>query len=274
MLKGNVGEGRSFRGVVPPRSLRGFTLIELLVVIAIIAILAAILFPVFSQAREKARQAACLSFKKNIGAAWSMYAQDYDERLPLFIVFNVPDGGWGTHVILQPYCRNRQIFSCPTAGQGRFLAYSVNTACPGGYAQMAQVFGNIQTPQFPPNGGLGRCYWQWGNTAGDYWVASLSEIPEPVETIALWCVPTSTYCGTIPVDDNTFYCTIACGWWMLCGIDEPPSLSGPLGQASFKFGRINNTHLEGSVYVFSDGHAKWYRPLQTVKPKNLWTRWK
>jgi prepilin-type N-terminal cleavage/methylation domain-containing protein/prepilin-type processing-associated H-X9-DG protein len=252
---------------------KAFTLIELLVVIAIIAILAAILFPVFSQAREKARQATCLSYKKNIGTAWSMYAQDYDERLPLFVVFNVPEGTWGTHVILQPYCRNRQIFSCPTAGKGKFLAYSVNTACPAGYAQMAQVFGNIQNNQFPPNGGLGRCYWQLGGW-GDYWVASLAEVPEPAETIALWCVPTSTWCGDISIDDNTHICTIACGWWMLCGVDEPPTLAGPFGEASFKFGRINNTHSEGSIYVFVDGHAKWYRPLQTVKPKNLWTRLK
>src|SRR5438477_3958243 len=61
---------------------RGFTLIELLVVIAIIAILAAILFPVFAQARAKAKQAACLSNEKQIGNAIMMYAQDYDERLP------------------------------------------------------------------------------------------------------------------------------------------------------------------------------------------------
>src|SRR5437899_4060683 len=60
----------------------GFTLIELLVVIAIIAILAAILFPVFAQAREKARQAGCLSNTKQIGVAVQMYVQDYDERLP------------------------------------------------------------------------------------------------------------------------------------------------------------------------------------------------
>src|SRR5881296_1738464 len=60
----------------------GFTLIELLVVIAIIAILAAILFPVFAQAREKARQTACLSNEKQMGTAVQMYAQDYDEGLP------------------------------------------------------------------------------------------------------------------------------------------------------------------------------------------------
>ncbi|HEX5322780.1 MAG TPA: prepilin-type N-terminal cleavage/methylation domain-containing protein, partial [Capsulimonadaceae bacterium] len=61
---------------------KGFTLIELLVVIAIIAILAAILFPVFATAREKARQATCLSNEKQIGLAMNMYVQDYDETLP------------------------------------------------------------------------------------------------------------------------------------------------------------------------------------------------
>src|SRR5262245_16743330 len=64
-----------------PRSQRGFTLIELLVVIAIIAILAAILFPVFAQAREKARQASCMSNVRQIGLAALQYAQDYDETI-------------------------------------------------------------------------------------------------------------------------------------------------------------------------------------------------
>ena len=73
------------RGVSPQKSNRvGFTLIELLVVIAIIAILAAILFPVFSQAREKARQSTCLSNARQIGVGVAQYIQDYDEKVPPF----------------------------------------------------------------------------------------------------------------------------------------------------------------------------------------------
>jgi prepilin-type N-terminal cleavage/methylation domain-containing protein len=70
------------------RSQRGFTLIELLVVIAIIAILAAILFPVFAQAREKARQASCMSNQKQIALGVLMYVQDYDELFPITLPFN------------------------------------------------------------------------------------------------------------------------------------------------------------------------------------------
>jgi prepilin-type N-terminal cleavage/methylation domain-containing protein/prepilin-type processing-associated H-X9-DG protein len=93
---------------------RGFTLIELLVVIAIIAILAAILFPVFAKAREKARQTSCLSNLKEIALASLMYAQDYDERLPLAAMyFNAPDFMVWMYVI-QPYVKNIQIFTCPS----------------------------------------------------------------------------------------------------------------------------------------------------------------
>src|SRR5437667_11069914 len=76
----------SREGYLPMRKQNGFTLIELLVVIAIIAILAAILFPVFAKAREKARQASCLSNTKQMGLALMMYTQDYDEILPFRVV--------------------------------------------------------------------------------------------------------------------------------------------------------------------------------------------
>jgi prepilin-type N-terminal cleavage/methylation domain-containing protein/prepilin-type processing-associated H-X9-DG protein len=88
----------------------GFTLIELLVVIAIIAILAAILFPVFARAREKARQASCLSNLKQIALGVMMYAQDFDELLPYY---QRPFGvAW--YDDLQPYLKNRGITVCPS----------------------------------------------------------------------------------------------------------------------------------------------------------------
>jgi prepilin-type N-terminal cleavage/methylation domain-containing protein/prepilin-type processing-associated H-X9-DG protein len=92
---------------------RGFTLIELLVVIAIIAILAAILFPVFSQVRDKARSSSCLSNCRQIGMAFMMYAQDYEENLPL-TTFPVASNSWTDTV--QAYIRNRGIFRCPSDG--------------------------------------------------------------------------------------------------------------------------------------------------------------
>ena len=87
-----------------------FTLIELLVVIAIISILAAILFPVFAQAREKARQTACLSNSRQIGMAFMQYATDYDECLPLSTDTS-RDLSWTN--TMQPYIKNRQIYRCP-----------------------------------------------------------------------------------------------------------------------------------------------------------------
>ena len=94
---------------------RGFTLIELLVVIAIIAILAAILFPVFAKAREKARQASCLSNIKQISIAVLQYAQDYDERLPQGASVSWNAISANDHEMgLMPYVKNTQVFICPS----------------------------------------------------------------------------------------------------------------------------------------------------------------
>ena len=97
----------------------GFTLIELLVVIAIIAILAAILFPVFARAREKARQSNCLSNVKQQVLGVTMYAQDYDETLMSIYYDLNGDGGFGVGDptwmdVIRPYLKNTQIFSCPS----------------------------------------------------------------------------------------------------------------------------------------------------------------
>ncbi len=117
----------------------GFTLIELLVVIAIIAILAAMMFPVFARAREKARQVACLNNMRQIGLAFGMYNEDH-HRLPWddLTMGGAPEGSaptWTWRLMLQPYIHNTQIFVCPTAPDlnefdGTFPDYGQD----GGYA--------------------------------------------------------------------------------------------------------------------------------------------
>ena len=99
---------------------RGFTLIELLVVIAIIAILAAILFPVFARAREKARQTSCLSNLKQIVLSALMYTQDYDER---WVRYRYPNPYFWPHK-LEPYMKSTQLFVCPSRDVAR--AYGMN----------------------------------------------------------------------------------------------------------------------------------------------------
>jgi len=94
---------------------KGFTLIELLVVIAIIAILAAILFPVFAKAREKARQTACLNNTKQIGLGLMQYVQDYDETYPGVYNYDTSISGYSRWtVVIQPYVKNTQVFQCPS----------------------------------------------------------------------------------------------------------------------------------------------------------------
>lgn len=113
------------------RQRRGFTLIELLVVIAIIAILAAILFPVFARARENARKTNCLSNLKQLGTACLAYAQDYDECFPRYFLIEIAgyndgisSGGISTLSALLPYVKNTGVFSCPSVKPTPTYAFS------------------------------------------------------------------------------------------------------------------------------------------------------
>jgi prepilin-type N-terminal cleavage/methylation domain-containing protein len=106
---------------------RAFTLIELLVVIAIIAILAAILFPVFAQAKEAAKRTACLSNSRQIGISQKLYTSDSDDTMPIFHAYNTTpapwtDGHFGTEMLLLPYCKSKEIFKSTLDGGGPYLA--------------------------------------------------------------------------------------------------------------------------------------------------------
>ena len=147
-----------------------FTLIELLVVIAIIAILAAILFPVFAQAREKARATSCLSNLKQIGTGMMMYTQDYDENLcPPFVGQTGANAmTWDRNV--QPYIKNTQIITCPSDAFSPKVQVINNQI----------VAGNIQRSYTVPSH-LG---WEWGPNR--VFAVPLSRINFPAVTIQLF----------------------------------------------------------------------------------------
>ena len=133
------------------KSRTGFTLIELLVVIAIIAILAAILFPVFARAREKARQTSCLSNLKQIGLAEKMYEQDYDEVTGSYVVAapNSVTTQYSWIDLLMPYVNNTQLFECPSADNGYRS---------GGVGALGSYGANISDTGTPGKTGQGYLY--------------------------------------------------------------------------------------------------------------------
>jgi prepilin-type N-terminal cleavage/methylation domain-containing protein/prepilin-type processing-associated H-X9-DG protein len=183
---------------------KAFTLIELLVVIAIIAILAAILFPVFAQARDKARQAACLSNLKQTGSALAMYVQDYDETIPNACAWGRAWGhGDGATVCpprvasgapayiqehLNPYIKNEGVWYCPGAGKTKPLSVT-NTAVTNMGQNGTSYIWNHQTNSVTegPFAGRGAV-----NVSG----RSIAAIPAPADAPMLWDMPYWNRFGT------------------------------------------------------------------------------
>ena len=153
------------------RTHRGFTLIELLVVIAIIAILAAILFPVFAQAREKARAITCASNTKQLALAITMYEQDFDEYTPPGFGLYSRGTGWAGQVF--PYVKSVKAFECPddSAATGNFTSYGININL------SASAVGYVSTVSGAPYYGAGIPLWQG---------KSIATLNSPSKTVMLF----------------------------------------------------------------------------------------
>lgn len=234
MLRSNVRlKSRSARA--------GFTLIELLVVIAIIAILAAILFPVFAQARSAARKTACLSNLKQLGVAIGLYTQDYDETLPpANYAINSVNYAWMSFV--DPYVKGGATGSNAEIGTSAKSVYF----CP----EFSKSGGTRPSFSYIAN------YWVMGSLDRNLSAAlqrapsSLAAIQSPAQIVLL--AEGRGDCVWTPGDDTGG----ATGTFKSCS--ETYSLYG------------RNRHSEGSNYLLADSHAKWYKaPSPVTQPSGI-----
>ena len=214
---------------------RGFTLIELLVVIAIIAILAAILFPVFARARENARRASCQSNLKQIGLGILQYTQDYDESLPRSRNAGVtlPANGalasitpaWAPwQFVIQPYVKSYQLFKCPSNSASGFTTNS-NDLVPKSYQS---------------NG---------GNVANDPGLFGGDRPMNEGKTTALAAMDSPS---------------------QLLLVGEHPDRADP-DFFSYSTSITFLSHLQTTTnFLFADGHVKALKPVATGTPVNMW----
>jgi prepilin-type N-terminal cleavage/methylation domain-containing protein/prepilin-type processing-associated H-X9-DG protein len=211
-----------------PQAGAAFTLIELLVVIAIISVLAAILFPVFAQAREKARQTSCLANAKQIGLSVTMYMQDYDGALPLTRHAGAL-AGWIE--ACQPYIKNRTVYRCPS------------DTPPTGWAETQAEFEAV-----PATRRLSSYYTNaW--LAGTNRYGSDAAVNRPASLI---------YVAESPED------TLSDHFHPMCWGEADPEYPTCTASPSFWDSARSETkeialrrHQDGSNYIYLDGHAKW-----------------
>jgi len=241
------------------REKRAFTLIELLVVIAIIAILAAILFPVFAQAREKAKATSCLSNAKQIGLGLHMYLQDYDEKFVATRWSDVTDacGVGGTaingsqwNVMIQPYIKNTQIFACPS-----------DSTPPGTGVSQSRKRSYVLTSG-PRDRLNGDCSAPGGISHTD-WGAALAEINTPASMVA--CYERWESGSNL---DNPFSVHQD-----LSGTQDWCQYADPTGKSWLQYPRKSHwfdsspnfdpQHVQRATLVFADGHAKQLKYEQT-----------
>ncbi|MDX2064676.1 MAG: prepilin-type N-terminal cleavage/methylation domain-containing protein [Fimbriimonadaceae bacterium] len=199
-------------------SLRAFTLIELLVVIAIIAILAAILFPVFAQAKQSAKQVQCMSNERNLGLAMQLYAQDYDDTVSL-AAYGTEAGFFLWHDLVDPYVRNKQIWLCP----GSRLSDRDTTG--------------VLTSHFGYNVGYLTTFAQDFSNANNHTAFSFSAISEPTDTVMFTSARTSVFPES--------------SW---CG-DDGKLLLPPSWPSADCWGRPDPVHFEQVTITWSDSHA-------------------
>lgn len=219
---------------------KAFTLIELLVVIAIIAILAAILFPVFARARENARRSSCQSNLKQIGLGILQYSQDYDEK---FVPCGLNIGGqspWAE--VVQPYMKSKQVFRCPSNPQEISMALTPTTA----RITTNYIANGNRTTQLSNSGfNYARPLDNCEHTDSTITLArSLSEAVEPARSIS--------------VCEFTLVGTTAGNY---ANLQSTSQVNGQLNPTN---------HLGTSNFLFIDGHVKSLKPTATVKGGNMW----